>query len=221
MDCGECMQRKPWTLPFKAEPEEVGALRRLLRLHLGIWGLHQFIDAAQLCVSELATNVILHVGRGTPATLAVFMRGTRLRIEVHDPDTGTSPTLVDAACASEEGRGVALINAVAERWGVQRRADRKITWCELATALTSPNGHVEGNSVARAGALLSLYGTADYSPSCLGHSRLSASIAEEAVIDVITDVLHWLRAHGRDTEDVLDRAQIRFEVQAEGDGSYA
>ncbi|MGW7298719.1 ATP-binding protein [Streptomyces sp. NPDC054829] len=219
MDCIECMPRKPWNLPFKAEPEEVGALRRLLRLHLGIWGLHHLIDAAQLCVSELVTNVILHVGRGTPATLSVAMRGTHLRIEVHDPDTRTSPTLIDASVASEEGRGVALINAVAERWGVQRGDDRKITWCELATTLTSPNGHVQGNSVARAGALLSLYGTADFSTGCLSHSRLSASLAEEAVVDVITDVLHWLRAHGRDTEDVLDRAQTRFEVQAGGNGS--
>ncbi|MEV0175315.1 ATP-binding protein [Streptomyces sp. NPDC050803] len=211
------MPRKPWELPFLAEPEEVAVLRRLLRIHLGIWGLHDLIDGAQLCVSELVANVITHVGRGTPATLAVSMRGTHLRIEVHDPDTRATPTLLDAASDSEDGRGMALINAVAERWGVQLHADRKVTWCELTTTLISPDGHVSGDSVVRAEALLGLYGAAKL-PRHPGSSRLSASIAEEAVIDVITDVLHWLRAHGRDAEDVLDCAQTRFEVQVEQAG---
>ena len=33
-----CMSRKPWDLAFTAVPEEVAALRRIVRLHLGIWG---------------------------------------------------------------------------------------------------------------------------------------------------------------------------------------
>ena len=68
------MSRKPWDLDFTAEPEEVAALRRLMRLHLGVWGLHEVTDAAQLCVSELVSNIITHVGAGTPATLAVSRR---------------------------------------------------------------------------------------------------------------------------------------------------
>jgi hypothetical protein len=57
-----CMSRKPWDLAFTAEPEEVAALRRIMRLHLGVWGLHEVTDEAQLCVSELVSNVITHVG---------------------------------------------------------------------------------------------------------------------------------------------------------------
>lgn len=76
MDCITCMPRKPWDLAFLAEPEEVAALRRLVRIHLGLWGLHELVDAAQLCVSELVSNVITHVGPGTPTTLAVSMKGT-------------------------------------------------------------------------------------------------------------------------------------------------
>ncbi|MFF3344936.1 ATP-binding protein [Streptomyces sp. NPDC002779] len=214
MDCTGCMPRKPWELHFLAEPEEVQALRRLLRIHLGTWGLHDLVDKAQLCLSELVSNVIAHVGSGTPALLAVSMRGTHLRIEVHDPDTRGTPTLLDASYDSEDGRGVALIDAVTVCWGVQLQADRKVTWCEIGTTLTSPNGHVELGSVARAAAVLGHYGAAEItcSPSS---SRLSASIAEEAVVAVITDVLHWLRAHGRDTDDVLDLAQTRFESQAQ------
>ncbi|MFJ9675018.1 hypothetical protein ACI3K5_26905 [Streptomyces sp. MPA0124] len=37
---------------------------------------------------------------------------------------------------------------------------------------------------------------------------------EEAAIHIITDLLHWLGAHGRDVDELLDRAQMRFETEA-------
>jgi hypothetical protein len=43
-------------------------------------------------------------------------------------------------------------------------------------------------------------------------------VAEEAVIDVITDFLRWLRAHGCDADDVLDHAQSRYEAALSGSG---
>lgn len=212
------MSRKPWDLVFTAEPEEVGALRRMMRSRLGRWGLHDVSDEAQLCVSELVSNVITHVGLGTPATLVVSMNGTRLRIEIHDPETRALPTLMDADSVSEAGRGMALVDAVADRWGVLLRADRKVTWCELETGLTSPSGHVDGAGVTRAEALLSLYATATR-PCEASSSRLVRTTGEEVVIDAITDFLHWLRAHGRDVDEVLDRAQTHFETEACGANS--
>ncbi|MEW2402338.1 ATP-binding protein [Streptomyces sp. NPDC046862] len=209
------MSRKPWDLAFSADAEEVAALRRLMRLHLGLWGLHEVTDEAQLCVSELVSNVITHVGPGTPATLAVSMNGTYLRIEVHDPDTRALPTLVAANTESEGGRGMALVDALADRWGVQLREDRKVTWCELATGLASSTSHVEGPGVKRAEALLGLY-TATKLPRDANLGRLSTAVAEEAVIDAITDFLHWLRAHGCDVDEVLDRAQTHFEAELSG-----
>ncbi|XUL94164.1 ATP-binding protein [Streptomyces galilaeus] len=206
------MSRKPWDLAFAAEPEEVAALRRIVRLHLGMWGLHDVTDGAQLCVSELVSNVITHVGAGTPATLAVSMNGTRLRIEVHDPDPRALPTLVDGTSDSEGGRGMVLVDAVADRWGVLLHQDRKVTWCELETGLNTSNGHVGTASVMRAELLLGLYTTARL-PQEPGLGRLRTTMAEEAVIEVIADVLHWLRAHGCDPEEILDRAQTHFEVQ--------
>lgn len=205
------MSRKPWDLAFTADPEEVAALRRIMRIHLGLWGLHDVVDGAQLCLSELVSNVITHVGPGTPATLAVSMSGTHLRIEVHDPDMRALPTLMDAASDSESGRGMALVDAVADRWGVQLLADRKMTWCELPTTLTSPNGHRGGPHVARAEEVLDLYGSAKL--RLAGECRLSAATVEEVVIGVIADLLHWLRAHGHDADDALDRAQTHFEAE--------
>lgn len=213
MDCATCMPRKPWDLRFLAEPEEVAALRRIVRLHLGLWGLHDVVDEAQLCVSELVSNVITHVGHGTPATLTVSMNGTHLRIEVHDPDTRALPTLTAADSDSEGGRGMALVDAVTDRWGVQLLADHKMTWCELPTTLTLPNGHRGGPHVTRAGEVLDLYGKVKQ-PSVHESGRLSVVMAEEAAITVIADLLHWLGAHGRDADDVLHRAQMHFEGEA-------
>ncbi|MGW0475548.1 ATP-binding protein [Streptomyces coeruleorubidus] len=208
------MSRKPWELAFTAEPVEVAALRRIMRLHLDIWGLQDITDEAQLCVSELVSNVITHVGLGTPATLAVSLRGTHLRIEVHDPDTRALPVLRDPSTESLEGRGMALVDAVADRWGVLLRPDGKVTWCELATKLTAPHGHLEAPSVMRAEALLNIYAAATPLPCKTGVGRLASAVAEETVIAAITDFLHWLQAHGRDADDMLDRAQMRFEAES-------
>ncbi|WP_217566681.1 ATP-binding protein [Streptomyces sp. GbtcB7] len=215
MDCAGCVPRKPWDIPFVAEPREVSALRRIMRLHLGLWGLREISEAAQLCVSELVSNVITHVGAGTPTTLAVSMNGTYLRIEVQDPDTRALPTLIQAGADSEGGRGMALVDATADRWGVQLHPDRKVTWCELSTGLNSPNGHSGGTPVARAGAMLGLYG-AENLPGNLGPSTLSVAVAQEAAINVIADLLHWLQAHGRDVDEALDRAQMHFEADVVG-----
>ncbi|MFE9649834.1 ATP-binding protein [Streptomyces sp. NPDC006365] len=223
MDCIAGLLRKPWDLSFVAEPEEIAGLRRIMRLHLGLWGLHEVIDAAQLCVSELASNVITHVGVGTPTTLAVSMSGARLRIEVHDPDTRALPTLVHAGSDSENGRGMALVDATADHWGVQLRADRKVTWCELETGLASANGHCGGTRVTRVEAMLRLYGNGRTKlPQAARSHALTATVAEVAAIAMIADLLHWLRAHGCDADEALDRAQIHFEAEiAEGHGHSA
>ncbi|MFF4114812.1 ATP-binding protein [Streptomyces sp. NPDC001714] len=213
MDCGGCTHRRPWDLAFSAEPEEVAALRRLLRTHLGLWGLPELTEAAQLCLSELVSNVITHVGPGTPATLAVSMSGTYLRIEVHDPDTRALPCLIDSTDDAEAGRGMAIVSAMSERWGVQLLPDRKITWVELASELTEANGHIKDIRVSRATSCLHLY-NAGLPAHLQGSTKLSVISARETAIDIIADLLHWLRAHGHDADDALDRAQMRFEADA-------
>lgn len=207
------MPRKLWDIAFTAEPAEVAALRRIMRMHLGVWGLDDLVDEAQLCLSELVANVITHVGPGTPATLAVSLNGTHLRIEVHDPDTRALPVLGDAGPDSEGGRGMALVDALADRWGVLLRPDRKVTWCELATNLTAHNGHMTAPGVMRAEALLGFYASVQSPRRPELSSKLASAVAEDTAIAAITDFLHWFRAHGRDADDMLDRAQTRFESE--------
>lgn len=212
--------REPWRHQLLAQPSELSELRRMVKLRLILWGLHDHVDVAQLCVSELVTNVVQHVGEGTPATLRMTMNESYLRLEVEDPDARALPTLLAASSALESGRGMALVDALTNhRWGAFLRNDSKVVWCELATDVSVTCGQTNGPRITRARAILGLYdswqltrGRATFG----GDGVLSVTLAEEAAIGVVTDVLHWLRAHGHDPDDVLDRAQTHFEAEIAG-----
>ncbi|MGW1106725.1 ATP-binding protein [Streptomyces sp. NPDC002540] len=211
-ECRFGVDRKAWDLAFLANAEEVAGLRRVMRLHLELWGLSGVIYAAQICVTELVANVVRHVGPGTPSCLAVSMNGNRLRIEVSDPDLRALPTLIRAAGEGEAGRGMVLVDGVADCWGVILRGDSKVTWCELATGLRSSNDHVDSPQVAKAEALLGLCGLSGV-PARSQHERLNLTLGREMVIDLVVDLLHWLRAHGCDPDDALDCARTQFESE--------
>ncbi|MFF9651442.1 ATP-binding protein [Streptomyces sp. NPDC014622] len=206
------MTRKPWELPFLAEPEEVAGLRRLLRLHLRLWGLSDVADAAEVCVSELVANVIRHVGVGTPSTLMVEMNGTCLRVALRDPDTQALPSLLSAGPNDESGRGLVMLDAVSERWGVILGAESKLVWCDLATPLVSSGGHIDDPRVVKSEACLTLYAGGAAAEN-IGVGRVGVVFREEVAIDLIADLLHWLRAHGHDPDEALDRAQTHFEAE--------
>ncbi|MFD0210090.1 ATP-binding protein [Streptomyces hirsutus] len=200
--------QKQWDVEFTSHPEEVATLRRVVALRLQAWGLPELVATARLCVSELVSNVLTHVGIGTPGLLVLSVNGADLRIEVHDPDTRALPAVVLADADAEGGRGMTLVDALADRWGVQLHEDHKVTWCELATGSA---GHP---AVTRAEALLDLYATlrppkCSYEP---GPGRVSRMVAEESAIDVITDFLRWLQARGCDVDEALDHVQSRFEA---------
>jgi anti-sigma regulatory factor (Ser/Thr protein kinase) len=215
-DICQCeVSRKAWEILFPEEACEVAGLRRAMRLHLQLWGLSELADRAELCVTELVSNVITHVGHGTPVTLTVSMKSTHLRIEVRDPDARALPTLVSARADEESGRGMALIDALTDRWGVVLSGSSEITWCEFATTLTGTHGHAGGSRVTQAEAFVMLY-WASHHPKCADVGTASVAVAEEAAIDLMADVLHWLRAHGCDPDEALDRAQMHFDAELEG-----
>ncbi|MFD8725532.1 ATP-binding protein [Streptomyces sp. NPDC059629] len=215
-----CAAREPWRHEFTARPKEVAQLRRMVRLRLILWGLRDHVAAAQICVSELATNVIQHVGEGTPATLRMELNGPHLHLEVEDPDPRALPTLLAASDVLESGRGMALVDAVTDhRWGVIVRGEAKVVWCELPVDAAAVCRPTNGPRITRAAAVFELYGSwpLPRGRDMVGSaSLLGMAAAEEAAIEVMADVLHWLRAHGHDPDDVLDRAQTHFEAEIGG-----
>jgi anti-sigma regulatory factor (Ser/Thr protein kinase) len=113
---------------------ELGApaqARRSVASALDAWGLGQLGDDAMLLTSELVTNAVIHAG--TPIVLIVHRIRRGVRIEVNDD----APSLPERRYTGggpprEEGRGVWLLDQLADRWGVQRRPnDSKFVWFEL------------------------------------------------------------------------------------------
>lgn len=120
------------TIPLLAEPEALSPVRHRIGAYFELWDLPELAHTAQLCVSELLTNAILHVGRGRPVTLHASMAGPLPRISLTDPDPRTLPTLQRATDEAESGRGLALLDALTLRWGVDQHESSKTTWCELS-----------------------------------------------------------------------------------------
>ncbi|WP_262064099.1 ATP-binding protein [Streptomyces sp. STR69] len=120
-----------------AVPKAVPELRHAVRGYLG-GGPYPEVE---LCVSELVSNVIRHVGEGTPVRVRVTrvgldgLDGDRIRVEVTDPDPRALPVLLDVTTdtglGAESGRGLMLLDAVAVRWGVEQGVSGKVVWCEV------------------------------------------------------------------------------------------
>ncbi|MGW5122832.1 ATP-binding protein [Streptomyces sp. NPDC004069] len=120
--------RSPLTLELLATPKDVREVRRELRAYVG----GPCADL-QLCASELLTNVIRHLGESVPVTVRVCCTPGRTRLEVTDPDPRALPVLCRTAGEDDEtGRGLALLDALCVRWGVDPRPGSKTVWCELA-----------------------------------------------------------------------------------------
>ncbi|MEV0185510.1 ATP-binding protein [Streptomyces sp. NPDC050625] len=96
------------------------------------WAVAERGDDVLLCVSELATNALLHgvpPGRGFGLRLALDGDGV-LRLELHDSGPGTV-RIPDSSPESEHGRGLLLVSVLADKWGVGERNPGKFVWCEF------------------------------------------------------------------------------------------
>lgn len=117
----------------------VGQMRRITTAHLRLWDLTPLIDTATLVVSELVTNAVRH-GKGHPIKLRVTCSAAALRIEVTD-GTRQPARLTPTDEWGEHGRGLLLVAALAQQWGVS--PDGTMTWCSLAI----PEGARDGRRV--------------------------------------------------------------------------
>ncbi|WEO97184.1 ATP-binding protein [Streptomyces sp. FXJ1.172] len=192
-------------LPFEAAPGEVVLLRRAAAKQLAMWGTPVAVDEAEVIVTELATNVFKHVGEGASATLVLEWRYDRLRLEVHDRSP-VLPSRKTADCHEECGRGLHLIAGFAMDWGAVLTAVGKAVWCEVPLSMRKGCRRIE-----RAVEALERYQRAQ--AGWQGRSR-DGGLAESAV-ELIADLLHWTTVRGHDPDDILDRAQMRYEAEAD------
>lgn len=102
---------------YRRERRSVPAAREFVRGAVADWGFGARLDDVLLCVSELATNALVHgapPGRGYLVRLLLEEGGAALRVEVHDSGGG-QPGVREPD--GESGRGLLLVAAVADRWG--------------------------------------------------------------------------------------------------------
>ncbi|MDH6489954.1 ATP-binding protein [Streptomyces sp. SAI-127] len=194
-------------LPFEAVPAEVRLLRKAAAKQLNLWGVSTATDEAELLVTELATNVFKHVGEGVSATLILERRGERLRLEVHDKSQAV-PTSKTAGCDEECGRGLHLLAALAVDWGTVLTAVGKAVWCEIAISSERACRRIE-----RAVEALERYQVVSGAMPLLGRQR--ETVLTDSAVELIANLLHWSAARGHDPDDILDRAQMHYEAEAD------
>jgi anti-sigma regulatory factor (Ser/Thr protein kinase) len=108
-----------------AVPAGVGKARSLVRTELTGWGLEQVVDDCLLIVSELITNAVRY--GGSAYALRLEDREDRLYGEVFDPGDGDPcPCSPDVNALS--GRGLQIVAAIADDWGVTVVDGGKIVW---------------------------------------------------------------------------------------------
>ncbi|GAU67117.1 hypothetical protein SSP35_04_01980 [Streptomyces sp. NBRC 110611] len=113
-----------------ADLRAVGEVRRELRQLLSRWAAPdggELTEVATLLTSELVTNALVHADGGAVVTARV---GDRLRVEVRDWAPGR-PQVGPATMEGTSGRGLMLVRALADAWGIRAEGFGKCVWFEL------------------------------------------------------------------------------------------
>lgn len=112
---------------FPRSRQSVCSTREFAAVTLDAWGVTCRRDDLLLCVSELATNSLLHgVPPGRYYRLRLLLFEELVRVEVADSGGGR-PRIADRDPGAEGGRGLLLVAALAERWGSGRAGPER--WC--------------------------------------------------------------------------------------------
>ncbi|MCF3173523.1 ATP-binding protein [Streptomyces sioyaensis] len=118
---------------FRARKDSIAAARLHVRAILTEWKLGGLIEDSILVTSELATNVVLHAkGTGDYFELGLRRRNGVLILEVADSYQWQMPELQKPVPDALSGRGLFLVDALSENWGVRPRNPGKTVWAHLA-----------------------------------------------------------------------------------------
>ncbi|MFE2420337.1 SpoIIE family protein phosphatase [Streptomyces hokutonensis] len=116
----------------QAEPERIAVARQQLRELLHDWTDDDQVDSAVLLVSEMLTNVLVHTDADALLTAEVAGEPGERRMRVEVTDAGDDlPHKRHPGELASSGRGLLLIELLAETWGVDPRGEGKSIWFEL------------------------------------------------------------------------------------------
>ncbi|MFS8197712.1 SpoIIE family protein phosphatase [Streptomyces sp. CWNU-52B] len=114
-----------------ADPEALTEARHMVRAAVRAWGARARADEIELVADELITNALMHTeGSAIITVRALAGPDRRLRVEVEDASSAL-PRRREAGEAGVSGRGLLLVDRLADVWGVEARGGGKCVWCEF------------------------------------------------------------------------------------------
>ncbi|MEV0886856.1 ATP-binding protein [Streptomyces microflavus] len=125
---------------FDAERRAVGRAREFVVTSLEVWGITgEPAEDIRLCVSELASNALAHgTRRGHGFLVRIRADEDSVRLEVHDSrdiSPERQPRLEEATDTDTAGRGLSIVDALADDWGVDVRSPYgKVVWSHFKAA---------------------------------------------------------------------------------------
>jgi anti-sigma regulatory factor (Ser/Thr protein kinase) len=103
--------------------------RRLTREATAAWGVGGLDDTLALLATELVANAVRHAD--STAEIAIRLEDDVVRVEIRDRSSEV-PTPGSLVSQRESGRGLALVEALSDAWGIEPHDDGKSVWFELA-----------------------------------------------------------------------------------------
>ncbi|MEV7419633.1 SpoIIE family protein phosphatase [Streptomyces sp. NPDC089919] len=113
------------------DPEALSAARHMIGAAVRAWGARERADEIELVADELMVNALMHTEGPAIVTLRVLSGPERrLRVEVEDRSSAL-PRRREAGESGVSGRGLMLVDRLADVWGVESRGSGKCVWCEF------------------------------------------------------------------------------------------
>ncbi|MFJ6934533.1 SpoIIE family protein phosphatase [Streptomyces sp. NPDC101132] len=113
------------------DPEALISARHMIGAAVRAWGAGERADEIELVADELIVNALMHTEGPAIVTLRVLTGPERrLRVEVEDRSSAL-PRRREAGESGVSGRGLMLVDRLADVWGVESRGSGKCVWCEF------------------------------------------------------------------------------------------
>ena len=122
-------------LALPGTPESVPVARRHVRAALGLHGLGEFAEDAEIITSELVANAVQHACEDGTTTIGVTLThaGTPAAVTVVVSDSSPQvPVRRDTPAGSEQGRGLQIVEALSAHWGWRYEGGGKAVFAVLA-----------------------------------------------------------------------------------------
>jgi anti-sigma regulatory factor (Ser/Thr protein kinase) len=190
-------------VPLPADGRAAGAARRVVRTRLESWQLEDLLEVAVLLTSEVVANVIVHTESAPALALSRDRDGVRVTVVDGSP---TPPLLRRHSRAAATGRGLRMLETLADDWGWARRGEGKAVWFLLRRTHDQPadaTGPVDAPAVPTA------------TPSPLGRYATADDTAAEKITVTLLGVPVRVLAAAREHHDGLLR---EFRLLALSDG---